>query len=204
MKLDIGSQGGEGPWVVWSARGTQDGAIPAKSFYLREQDGKRPLDVFNRGVVLDIENMKTGWQKSEGIAGVAPEWKWNATVEQMMPQPGDDYKKGFSIPVALSKTETATWEQAGAAVWDALVDLAPHLEQAPAGKLPVVKLTGSELRQFKRGSTVKPVLTIEKWVDRPDVLKSGVAAGIATEPAPAPARAPQPVQQAPAPADAEF
>lgn len=204
MFLDTGNQGSEGPWIAWSARGTQDGSVPAKSFFLRDENGKRVLDVFQRGVVLDIENMKTGWQKSDGVVGVAPDWKWNASVSSMMQQPGDDYKKGFSIPVAISKTESATWEQAGAAVWGALTRLAPELSNAPAGKLPVVILTGTELKQFKRGSTIEPILEISKWVDRPDALKTGVSAGIASEPAPAPAPAPQPVQQAPVPADAEF
>lgn len=195
MKLDTGNQGSEGPWIAWSARGTQDGEIPPKSFMLRDENGKTAFDGFQRGVVFDIYAMKTGWQKSEGIAGVAPEWKWNASVDHMMPQPGDEYKKGFSIPCAVSKTETATWEQAGAAVWGALTRLAPELENAPEGKLPVVKMTGTELRQFKRGSTVEPILEITKWVDRPDALKAGAAAGIADEPAPAkeePKREPAP------------
>jgi len=50
--------------------------------------------------------------------------------------------------------------------------------------------------QFKRGSTVVPVLEIIQWVDRPDCLKEGAAAGIATEPAPAPQPAPQPAPAA--------
>jgi len=182
--LDTGSQGSEGPWIAWSARGTQDGAIPPKTFMLRDEDGKSAFAGFDRGVVFDIHNMKTGWQRSDGVVGQAPDWKWNASVSEMMPQPGDDYKKGFSIPCAISKTDTATWEQAGAAVWGALVRLAPELSKGPEGKLPVIKMTGTELKQFKRGSTVEPVLEIDKWVDRPDALKAGVAAGIADEHAP--------------------
>jgi len=182
--LDTGNTGSEGPWLAWSARGTQDGTVPAKSFYLRDENGKRPVDYFDRGVVFDIYGLKTGWQQSEGVVGVAPEWKWNASVSQMMPQPGDGYKKGFSIPCAVSKTDTATWEQAGAAVWNALTRLAPALQDAPEGKLPVIKMTGTNFVQFKRGSTVEPILEVVKWVDRPDALKEGAAAGIASEPAP--------------------
>ena len=58
--------------------------------------------------------------------------------------------------------------------------------------------------QFKRGSTVVPVLEIIQWVDRPDCLKEGAAAGIATEPAPAPAPQPAPAPAASASADVEF
>ena len=200
FNFDTGNQGSEGPWIAWSARGTQDGTIPPKSFMLRDESGKSLFDGFAKGVVLDIHNMKTGWQKSEGIAGVAPDWKWNATVAQMMPQPGDDYKKGLSIPCAISKTDTATWEQAGAAVWGAFAALVPALQQGPEGKLPVVKMTGVQLLQFKRGSTQQPTLEVVKWVDRPDCLKADQT--IATEPAQAPAKpAPAPAM---ADADEEF
>lgn len=199
--FDTGNQGSEGPWLAWTPRGTQDGAIPAKSFYLREEAGKTLFEGFSKGgVVLDIHNMKTGWQRSEGVVGQAPDWKWNPSIGHMQPQPGDDYKKGFSIPCAISKSDTATWEQAGAATWNAFVALVPALQQGPDGKLPVVKLTGTKAVQFKRGSTVEPVLEVVKWVDRPDALKEGVQAGFDTgtdEPAPAPK--PEPVA-----ADDEF
>jgi len=201
--IDTGSQGSEGPWIAWSARGTLDGQIAAKSFYIRDENGKTPTDAFNKGVVMDIYAMKTGWQKSEGIAGQAPDWKWNPSVSQMMQQPGEDYKKGFSIPCAIGGGKTATWEQAGAAAWNAFTNLVPALQEAPEGKLPVVRLVDTRLEQFKRGSTVTPILEVVKWADRPDCLKEGVQAGVATEPAPQPKQeaAPEP---APAPADADL
>ena len=89
--LDTGGNGANGPFLQWSARGTQDGAINPKSFYIRSSDGKTAYDA-SKGMVLDIEKMKTGWQKSEGIAGVAPEWKWNHSVSQMMQSPGEEWK----------------------------------------------------------------------------------------------------------------
>lgn len=192
--FDTGGGGSEGPWVAWSARGTLDGEIPGKSFYLRDEGGKRLLEAFTKtGVVLDIQNMKTGWQRSEGIAGQAPDWKWNPTVARFIDQPGEDYKRGFSIRCAISKSDAATWEQAGAAVWGAFTALVPALQQGPDGQLPVVKMTGTKLQQFKRGSTVEPILEVIKWVDRPDCLKEGVQAGFDSgEPAPAPAAKPAP------------
>ena len=196
--LDTDSNGATGPFLAWSARGTQDGTVSARKFFIRDGSIKTEYDAA-KGFVLDIETMKTGWQRSEGLAGVAPEWKWNASVSQMMPSPGEDYKKGFSIRCATGGGNAATWEQAGAAAWDCLTDLAPKLAQQPApGQLPLVRLVDARAVQFKRGSTVVPVLEIVKWVDRPDCLKDGAAAGIATQPA-APALAPQP---APAPAPA--
>ena len=116
-----------------------------------------------------------------------------------MAAPGDDWKKGLSVKVALGGGRVATWEQAGAAAWQALVKLAPSLQSQPSpGMLPVVKLAGTDAMQFKRGSTVAPILEVAKWVERPDSLKEGAAAGIATEPAAAPKPAPAP---APAAAD---
>jgi hypothetical protein len=195
--IDTGSDTSEGPWINWSARGTQDGTIPAKSFFLRDENGKTPLAAFDKGVVLDIYSMKTGYQRSEGVVGVAPDWKWNASVSQMMAQPeGEGWKKGFSISCAISKTETATWEQAGAAAWGAFAALVPQLSAGPEGQLPVVKLVDTVFHQFKRGSTVQPVLEVVKWIPRPDALKEGAQAGIAVDPAPAPQPAPTP---APAP-----
>ncbi|MGN7867763.1 hypothetical protein [Paracoccus sp. 22332] len=207
--IDTGSNGANGPFLQWSARGTQDGAIPAKSFYVRDGSEKTVLpSIAEGGIVLDLDSLKTGWQKSDGISGVAPEWKWNPTVSQFQASPGEDYKKGLSIRCAIGGGKSATWEQAGAAAWNAFVALVPALQQRPDGKLPLVKLTGTKLQQFKRGSTVEPVLEVVKWVDRPDCLKEGAAAGIATEPVQQQA---QPVQQqvqaaaqTAAPADAEF
>ena len=199
FEFDTGSSGVGGPFLQWSARGTQDGMVPPKSFYIRDGGDKTPYDA-TKGMVLDITKMKTGWQKSEGIAGVAPEWKWNPSINQMMQAPGDEWKKGFSIPVATGGGQTATWEQAATASWQALVDLAPQLQQQPGpDMLPLVRLTDTKAMQFKRGSTISPVLTIVKWVPRPDALKDGAQAGIATEPAPAPKAAPAP-KPAPQPA----
>jgi len=187
--FDSGNSGSEGPWLQWSARGTLDGEIPQKSFFIRDSDGKVTFTGFTEGgVVLDIVNMQTGWCYSDGVAGQAPDWKMNPSVSQMMQQPGEGYKKGFKIRCAIGGGKSVSWDQAGAAAWNAFVALVPALQQGPDGKLPLVKLTGTKLEQFKRGSTTTPLLDVIKWVDRPDCLKEGVAAGVDTG-------AVQPVQQ---------
>lgn len=202
--FDTGGGGGEGPWLQWSARGTLDGEIPAKSFFIRDVDGKTKFDGFANGVVLDIENMQTGWCYSDGVAGQAPDWRMNQSVSHMMPSPGDGYKKGFKIRCAIGGGKTAAWEQAGAAAWNAFTALVPALQQGEPGKLPLVKLTGTKAEQFKRGSTTTPILEVVKWVDRPDCLKADTPT-IATEaPAPAPAPAPTPAPAPVASATPEF
>lgn len=208
--FDTGGGGSEGPWLQWSARGTLDGAIPAKSFLLRDQDGKAKFDGFAQtGVVLDISTMKTGWSYSEGVAGQAPDWQMNPTLDRFLPDPstGDrDYKKGFKIRCAIGGGKTASWDQAGASVWNAFVALVPGLAKQPSpDMLPLVRMTGSKFEQFKRGSTNTPVLEIVKWVPRPDCMKEGAV--IATSAAPQPAPVYNPAPQAVAaniPEDASF
>lgn len=194
FQIDLGTTGSDvNTFLAWSARGTQDGAIRAKQFYIRDGAAKDEYSTAQtNGMVLDLDSLKTGWQKSEGIAGIAPEWKWNPSVNQMQAKPGDDWKKGISVKVAIGGGKVAVWEQAGAAIWSALTDLAPKLKDQPsAGQMPLVRMTEAKELKFTKGSTCYPVFEVVKWVDKPDCLKEGAAAGIALEePAPAPAPAP--------------
>jgi hypothetical protein len=189
FQIDLGTTGSDiNTFLAWSARGTQDGAVRAKQFYLRDGAAKEEYGtVQTSGMVLDLDSLKTGWQKSEGIAGVAPEWKWNPSVNQMMPKPGDEWKKGISVKVAIGGGKVAVWEQAGAAIWSALSDLAKQLKEQPsAGQMPLVRMTEAKELKFTKGSTCYPMFEVVKWVDKPDCLKEGAAAGIALdEPAPA-------------------
>lgn len=206
FEFDAGSEGKAGPFLVWSARGTQDGEIPPKSFYIRDTSGKEQTEAFNKGVVLDIHSLKTGWQESSGAPGVAPKWVWGQTPSQLPAKPGEGYKKGFSMKVALGGGATAYWEQAGAAIWNALTALVPQIQSGPANdpsKVPVVRMVDTELMKFPTGSTIRPVLEIVKWIDRPEALKDGVAAGIDTGGDDAPAAKPAAAKAEPEPEPAE-
>lgn len=184
FEIDLGNTGSDiNTFLAWSARGTQDGAVRAKNFYLREGAAKDEYTTAQtNGFVIDLDSLKTGWQKSEGIQGVAPEWKWNASLNQMMAKPGDDWKKGISVKCAIGNGKVAIWEQAGAAVWSTLTELAPKFKEQPsAGQMPLIKMTEAKEEKYTKGSTCYPVFEIVKWVDKPDCLKEGAAAGIATE-----------------------
>lgn len=176
-KFDAGNSGSEGPWLQWSARGTQDGQIPPKSFFIRDEDGKTAFTGFSdAGVILDIEKMETGWCYSSGAVGEAPVWKMNPDITAFQPSPGEEYKRGFKMRVAIGGGKTAAWGQSGAGAWNAFVALVPDLAKQPApGKLPLVRMTDVIHEQFRRGSTQTPVLTIVDWVDRPDCLKKTIA-----------------------------
>ena len=199
FEIDLGNTGSDiNTFLGWSARGTQDGTIRARQFYLRDGAAKDEYEAAQTtGFVIDLDTLKTGWQKSEGIAGVAPEWKWNPSVNQMMAKPGADHKKGNSDKCAIGGGKVAMWEQAGAAIWSALTDLAPKLKDQPSkGQMPLIKMTEAKELKFPKGSTCYPVFEVVKWVDKPDCLKEGAAAGIATDPTPAPQPEPAPAAAA--------
>lgn len=161
------AQSASGPFINWKAQ--------RKEFELRvSKDDKSVFTPFHEGgVVCDFENIKIGWQYTSGMQGVAPDWKWWPAPDQQIVKPNDDYKWGMSLPCAIGGGETAVWEQAGVAVQNAIQDLLPELQGGPAGKLPLLKFTGSRALRFNVGSTEVPQFSIANWVDRPDCLKSG-------------------------------
>lgn len=172
--IDTGSSGSEySAYLSWQAKESLDGSIPGRKFVLRTADGKNVFEGMSKGVVFDIENMKTGWCHSTGAKGVAPDWKWNSSLAKFEAYPGDGWKKGFHIPVAIAKDSVAVWEQAQAGAFSAFVGLVQKLNgDVPDGKLPLVKLTSVEKVETKMGISFVPVLEIVKWVDRPECLKA--------------------------------
>ena len=184
FEIDLANDGISGPFFQWSANGTKDRVISPATFYIRDGGDKTPVDA-DKGLVLDLATLKTGWCRSDGVAGVPPEWKWNPSPSQMMASPGEGWKKGISIRVAISKDRAATWEQSGAAVWDALVHLVPQIQESKGpNEVPHVKLTSVLDKVYAKGGTAVPILDVAKWIDRPACLKDG--ASIATAPAAAP------------------
>ena len=82
---------------------------------------------------MDIDNMKTGWCYSAGVAGQAPDWKWNPTLDHFQPKPGDDYKKGLQIRCAIGGGQAATWRgnREQGSIGNAFTELATALQQRP-------------------------------------------------------------------------
>jgi hypothetical protein len=127
------------------------------------------------GVIFDMVNMKTGWCST---AGVAPQWQWNREKDHFEPQPSATHKKGFSIPCAIADGRTATWEQSGVAIWNALTGLVPfepnklpyNASWPDRAELPLLMLTGAGVKKYKKGSTTIPRFWAKYWVDRPACL----------------------------------
>lgn len=164
--------GSAGPWLSWHPQASRDGSRPANVWTLRGTDGSVMTELPNRtGMVLDLDAIRLGWERSSGRAGTAPERRWS---ERFGASPGPDWKRCVSLPVALSKDRRATWEQSGTAVRIALDDLAKVINTDPedrTGLLPRVRCTGHRVVRTKAGMTSVPELEILDWRPRPEILK---------------------------------
>lgn len=219
--IDTGSSAGssQGPWLTWSSNGSAMKGIPHSAWVLRGKDEhgnktENAVPAFATGCVLDLDSLKLGWEK-DGATGQAPERKWNPSISQATQRPDESKKPGseafawsraLSVRLAIGGGQAATWEQGSFAAYEAFSRLATQIQSQYPGDntLPLVKQTGVERLQMKSGSANIPILSIERWVPRPDCLKAD-APVIAIVPAATPAPAAV-VQQAAAsvPADIAF
>lgn len=221
FNIDTGDTGGsQGPWISWTSNGSAEKGFAPRTWVLRDKDelGNKTeavVPAFVNGCVVDLDTLKLGWEK-DGAKGMAPERRWNPSISQSTPRPDESKKlsgayawsKALSVRCAIGGGKAATWEQGSFAAYEGFTRLSKQImaewgaHSQNGALLPLVQMTGVEKRELSNGSANIPLLTITKWVPRPDCLKAAPPV-IATEAAPAP----QPVQQvapAPAPADAEF
>ncbi len=224
------SEGMKGPFLSWTPKGSAEKGFAPRSWVLRDKDanGNRSEAVipgFANGCVLDLDDIKIGWEKDRPVGG--PERRWSRSIAKMDPRPDDSKKdnggyawsKVMAIRVAIGGGKTATWSQSGFAGYDAFMTV---MKQAKAeypnnGTLPLVQQTGVRKEAMARGDTYIPELKIVKWVPRPACLAkeaTGFTAMDTGNAEPAPVQTAQPAQaaatqpaQAPAanvPAEAEF
>ena len=168
--------GQAGPWLNWHARQSNDGEIPAGRWSLRDAEGRETTSQPEKGMVLDFANLRTGWEHTTGISGVAPERVWNKDRAHYEPAPvgdADDWKRCISVPVALGKDTRAIWEQSGVGAMSGLAslihDIAIDLETR-APMLPVVRCDGQRPISTRGGSTSAPIFTVIDWINRPAIL----------------------------------
>lgn len=139
---------------------------------------KEVCDV-SQGIVLDTTELRTGWQDSE-----TNKWQFNATVSQMAPKPGETWKKGFAMPVAVGAGKVAMWMASGATAWDALGYLGPQLAQCPeTGHVPLVIFEGPAEGRYETRTWVYPLLKVQSWMPRPESLSARNAIDMGTQPA---------------------
>ena len=163
------------------------------------------VPAFINGCVMDLDSLKLGWEK-DGAKGMAPERRWNPSISQQTPRPDESKKmtgaftwtKALSVRMAIGGGQSATWEQGSFGAYDAFSKLAKAIQDQWTANsqngalLPLVKQTDVIKRDMPSGSTNIPVLTLIKWVPRPDCLKAN-APVIATAPPPPVTRAAPPV-----------
>lgn len=197
--IDTGSDGGsQGPWISWTSNGSAEKAFPPRSWVLRGKDDagnktETVIPAFVNGCVMDLDTLKLGWEK-EGAKGSAPERRWNPSVSQATEKPDNSVKqngkpawtRALTIRCAIGGGQAATWEQGSFGAYDAFSKLAKQIsaqwtEHSQNGVLlPLVIQTGVEKKDLPSGSSSQPILSISKWVPRPDCLKAK-APVIATE-----------------------
>ena len=170
MQIDLGNNGGTGGdlYFGWQQRVTVN--VPQEKVFVTNKSGGAEKTVFdhNKGFVLDLTSLKTGWQQKETMV-----WQWNQSTSQMMARPGDDWSRGFSVFVGLGKDAdgqplNALWMQSGAGVWDALTHLAPQLAGAPSPtQVPILKVAGVQDRSHNSRTWCYPLLTVTNWIEKP-------------------------------------
>lgn len=221
--IDTGDTGGsKGPWISWTSNGSAEKGFAPRSWVLREkEDGASSASLtvvpaFASGCVMDLDTLKLGWEK-DGAKGMAPERRWNPSVSQATQRPDESKKasgayawsRALSVRLAIGGGKAATWEQGSFAAYEAFSRLSKQImaewgsHSQNGALLPLVVQTGVEKRELPSGSANVPVLTITKWVPRPDCLKAD-APVIAVAPAQAAASAPAPAAAASIPDDAAF
>lgn len=159
-------------YMSWSAKGTEDGSVPAKNFFVKTGTGDKNVVTAIKdkgdGVIMDIYNMKTGWQRFFPDGSV--EWVYNEDLKDWKARPSDEHKQGISVTCAIND-KVVVWRQAGYAIIEGFKSMSASLKDAKDGKLPVVKLKEVKTEKFKVGSTNIPILEVVEWVDRPFVLE---------------------------------
>ncbi len=151
-------------YVSWTARGTQDGAVPAKSFYATKGSDKVDVtEAFTKGVTVDIWSLKLGFIKSN--AGSAPDKVWAASLTEPIAQPTEDHKRAFSVEIDIDG-DTYLWEQNAFGAYIAIEDLGRDLNKsAPldSDKKPLCMLKGTRAVGSKHVTYV-PELEIVRFV----------------------------------------
>jgi hypothetical protein len=174
--FDDGGSTAEGPFLAWHPHPSRDGQIPAFVWTLRDRDGQRAITPAPMtAMLLDIPSLRTGWEYSNGVTGVAPQRRWNASITKFEPRPGDDWKRLHSVMVAFDQQHTALWSQSGFASWSAISDVMALIRADIDTKLPllpILRSTGHRQVDTRRGPTYVPTFALVKWTPRPTCLSA--------------------------------
>jgi hypothetical protein len=174
-EFDFG--GSAGPFLRWHPRATEAGDIAAGQWSLRSPGGERThVESMTRAFVFDVPSPQTGWERSGGAPGVAPEREWGNSPAKLPKRPGPDWSKALSVRIGLSSDSAAWWTQGGAGAWGGLSNIMRILKPlygTHAPKLPVLRMTGALRTDKGRGATQVPTFELVRWITRPAILEDG-------------------------------
>jgi hypothetical protein len=149
----------------------------AGRWYTKNENGDE-IEVQNMTAIFDLAQIKTGWLLF--TEGMAPETTWdNGSIP---PQPSPKHKRGFSVNV-FSPKELGGLREFSATSNSAIIaikELYEKYENSPEAKnglVPVVKCENVLPVKSKFGTNYQPILTITKWVPRPEALPASVSNG---------------------------
>lgn len=182
MSFDLGLTGGDGGQYIRYNASTGTWQVDGETIQLTQ-------------FVVDHNSLRTGWGKI--VAGMGPDWQWDAQPGVKGNQPSDEHKRGFSLQIFAKSFGQREWSTNSAgsnrgltAIWGQIAEQAA----ANPGKLPVLKFNGATPTSVGKGMTQVPNFTLEKWVDTPPgmgVQKPALAAAPSAAPvAAAPKAAP--------------
>lgn len=180
-----------------------------------KRDGKdEPMfEVTDLTAVFDMTSLKTGWFKFN--TNMPPEKVIDPSFTESVPNPGQDFKRGFQLDLYSEKNLLGLREFTSTATiviqsMNALYDAWMAAPETATGQLPVVRCVGVTAIGNKHGTNYQPKFEIVGWTDRPEALGGGAVAAAPVTAVPAPAQAPAapaahmppPVAPMPAPASA--
>jgi hypothetical protein len=194
MQIDLGKTGND-LYFGWQQKPGANFNHQQVFYTNMSGEPKTVIDI-SAGIVLDTTEMRTGWQNNE-----SSKWQFNESVAHMAQKPGEDWKKGFSIPVAIGEGRIALWMSSGATAWSTLTYLGAQLADCPTeGHVPLVVYEGPSEGKYEAKTWVWPKLKVQQWMPRPESLSVRNAIEIDMgQPAPSAPPAPPNVWQPPAP-----
>lgn len=177
MSLYEAPSGDMTPWVKFNGK--------AGRWYVKKDSTE--VEVVNPVFVADLANAKRAWMHFQ--EGQAPNVVYFPTHDSAVPKPSENHKLGISLNLFSNAMfgGVVRMESNSINTCKALGELYASYsasDEAKAGKLPVVKVTGATPIKGNYGTNFAPVFIIDKWVVRPAEFDA------ASQPASAPQAAP--------------
>lgn len=143
-----------------------------------------------KGMGIDPDSLKTGWGKI--MEGQAPEWVWDERPGVKAPNPGEGFKRGFSVMIYLSDYGWREWTSTGSGPKMGLEAVWPHVHNGAAsnqGKMAMVAFNGAKAVSIGKGTTRVPEFELKGWKEKPEAQPTPVQE-VTPEPQPEPQPAP--------------